>query len=318
VINQSPSVAPEIRRAVEAAIEQIGYVPNRAARSLVTRRTGSIALVVRESVEFGVADPYLSSMIVAASQSLVGTGVQLAVMMAADDADHARLGSYVQGGHVDGVLLLSVHDDDPLPTQLVRAGVPIVLGGRPAVPLGGGSYVDADNRAGAELAADHLLALGRRHLAMVSGPADMTAAVDRSAGFRAALRRAGREAPLVARGDFTRGSGGTATREILRRLPQVDAVFVANDLMALDVLRVLRETGRRVPEDVAVIGFDDIDLGRYAEPPLTTVHQPVADQARLMVQMVLEQIDGRPPREPAVLPVRLVLRGSTPPPGGGS
>ena len=311
VINQSPTVAPEIREAVEAVIEQLGYVPNRAARSLVTRRTGSIALVVREPVEFGVTDSYLSGVIVAASQSLAGTGVQLAVMMAANDTDHAKLGSYVRSGHVDGVLLFSVHDDDPLPSQLVRAGVPVVLGGRPTVPLAGGSYVDTDNRGGAEAAAGHLLGLGRRHLAMISGPPDMTAAVDRLDGFRNALRRAGQAPPTVAYGDFTRAAGGTAMREILDRLPEVDAVFAANDLMALDALRALREAGRRVPDDVAVVGFDDIDLGRFAEPQLTTVHQPIAEQATLMVRMVLEQIEGQPPREPTVLPVHLVVRGST-------
>jgi DNA-binding LacI/PurR family transcriptional regulator len=310
VINHSTTVAPEIRRAVEAAIEQIGYVPNRAARSLVTRRTGSIALVVREPVEFGVADPHLSRMVIAASQSLVGTGVQLAVMMAANDDDHAKLGAYVRGGHVDGVLLLSVHDDDPLPAQLVRAGVPVVLGGRPATPLPGGTYVDVDQRAGAVLAAERLLGQGRVRLAMVAGPSDMTAAVDRLTGFRATVRDAGHEPPAMAYGDFTRESGAAAAREILHRLPEVDAVFAANDLMALGVLHVLRSAGRRVPDDVAVIGFDDIDLSRYADPPLTTVNQPAAEMARIMVAMVAGVIDGGAMPEPVLLPPHLVVRTS--------
>jgi DNA-binding LacI/PurR family transcriptional regulator len=316
VINGSTSVAPEIRRAVEEVIDQIGYVPNRAARSLVTRRTGSIALVVREPVEFGLADSYLSSVIVAASQSLAGTGVQLAVMMAANDADHAKLGSYVRGGHVDGVLLISVHDDDPLPGQLIRAGVPLVMGGRPAATLKGGSSVDSDNRQGAVLAAEHLIGLGRTRLAVLAGPHDMTAAVDRLDGFRAGVRAAGLEPPAVVYGDFTRESGAAALREVLRRRPDVDAVFGGNDLMAMGALTALREAGRRVPDDVAVMGFDDIGLARYCDPPLSTVHQPIAEQARVMVRTLLDRIEGKPVQDTVVLPVHVVPRASTGADGG--
>jgi DNA-binding LacI/PurR family transcriptional regulator len=130
-------------------------------------------------------------------------------------------------------------------------------------------------------------------------------------GFRAALREAGHEPPTVAYGDFTRESGDAAAREILHRLPEVDAVFAANDLMAFGVMHVLRATGRRVPDDVAVIGFDDIDLSRYADPPLTTVHQPAAEMARIMVKMVTGMIEGGPVPDPVVLPPHLVLRAST-------
>ena len=188
VINGSTTVAPHIRAAVEDAISHLGYVPNRAARSLVTRRSDSIALVVREQVEFGVADAYLSSTIVAASQSLVGTGFQLVVMMANNDAEHTQLANYVRAGHVDGVILVSVHADDPLPQQLLRARIPTVLSGRPVSPLPpGASYVDVDNVGGGRLAAQRLIDGGRRRLATIAGPADMTAATDRLTGFRAAL-----------------------------------------------------------------------------------------------------------------------------------
>lgn len=311
VINGDSRVAPGIRTAIEAAIDQVGYVPNRAARSLVTRRTDSIALVVREPVEFGVADPYLSSVVVAASQSLGGTGIQLAVMMARDDEDHARLGAYVRGGHVDGVLLVSVHDDDPLPGQLARARVPVVIGGRLMTPVPGTSSVDVDSVAGARTAAGHLLGPGRRHLAMVSGPPDMPASIDRLDGFRAALREAGHPPPPIAYGDFTRESGEAGGRELLRRLPEVDGVFAANDLMAAGVLRVLREAGRRVPDDVAVIGFDDVELCLHTDPPLTTIHQPIAQQARTMVEMVLARLEGRPVEPSVILPTHLVERGTT-------
>jgi DNA-binding LacI/PurR family transcriptional regulator len=191
-----------------------------------------------------------------------------------------------------------------------------VLGGRPASPLRGGSSVDSDNRQGAQLAAEHLVELGRRRLAVLAGPSDMTAAVDRLEAFRADVRAAGLEPPTVAYGDFTQQSGAVAMRQVLARRPETDAVFAGNDLMALGALRVLREAGRQVPGDVAVIGFDDIHLSRYCDPPLSTLHQPIAEQARLMVAMILDRIEGKPVQESVVLPVHLVRRASTGGDGG--
>lgn len=310
VINDDPRVSPQARAAVEAAIERVGYVPNRAARSLVTRRTGSIALVVRESIEFGFADPYLSSVVIAASQSLVGTGIQLAVMMAQNDAEHAELARYVRGGHVDGVILVSLHDDDPLPGQLVRAGVPVVLGGRPAAPIPELAYVDVDNVGGGAAVARHLLETGRRRPAVIIGPVDMTASTDRLQGFRSVLREAGMPPPVVGYGRFDRASGEDAARRLLELEPDLDAVFAANDLMAIGALRVVKDSGRSVPGDVAVVGFDDIELCLHTEPPLTTVHQAIAEQARTMVELLLALIDGEQVQGPRRIPTRLVLRGS--------
>lgn len=311
VINGSAPVTAEIRAAVEDAIAHLAYVPNRAARSLVTRRTDSIALVVREPVGFGIGDPYLSSMTVAASQSLVGTGVQLVVMMARNDSDHAQLANYVQAGHVDGVMLISVHDGDQLPGRLVRARIPTVLGCRPSAPQPDCSYVDVDNLGGGMSVARRFLVAGRRRPATIAGPADMRAAADRLDGFRTALREAGQGPPDVVHGSFTRESGEESMRELLHREPDLDAVFVASDMMALGAMSVLKESGRRIPDDVAVIGFDDVELARHAEPALTTVRQPIADQARLMVEMLLSQLgpEGIAPH-PVVLPTELVQRGS--------
>jgi DNA-binding LacI/PurR family transcriptional regulator len=311
VINDDPRVSAQARQAVEAAIERIGYVPNRAARTLVTRRTGSIALVVREPVEFGFADPYLSSVVIAASQSLVGTGIQLAVMMAQDDADHAELARYVRGGHVDGVILVSVHDDDPLPGQLIRAGVPVVIGGRPPTALDGVAYVDVDNVEGGAIVARHLLRTGRARLAIIAGPADMTASTDRLAGYREVLREAGMPPPAVAYGMFDRPSGEAAMRELLRREPDLDAVFAGNDLMAIGAMRVLRERGRSVPGDVAVVGFDDVELCQHTDPPLSSVHQAIAQQARTMVELLLAMVDGQAVHGAHILPLHLVVRGSS-------
>jgi DNA-binding LacI/PurR family transcriptional regulator len=311
VINDSAPVTAAIREAVENAVERLGYVPNRAARSLVTQRTDSIALVVREPLGFGMADPYLSSMTVAASQSLVGTGVHLVLMMAQNGDDHAQLAHYVRAGHVDGVMLLSVHDDDPLPQQLLRARIPMVLGGRPMTALEGCSYVDVDNHVGAQVVARRLLASGRTRLVTIAGPMDMAAGVDRLDGFRVALRESGQPPPAVAYGSFTRESGEQAMRALLQREPDLDAVFAASDMMAIGAMAVLKDSGRRIPDDVAVIGFDDVEVGRHTDPMLTTVHQPIAEQARMLVEMLVTQIrTGDAAPIPAVLPTTLVERQS--------
>ena len=308
VINNSAPVTDAARRSVQEAIARLGYVPNRAARTLVTQRTGSVALVVREPIGFGIADPYLSSMTVAASQSLVGTGVQLVLMMAQNHDDHAEVANYVRAGHVDGVMLLSVHDDDPLPRQLLRDRIPTVLGGRPMTPLEGCAYVDVDNRGGAEAVARRFVAAGRQRLGVISGPMDMTAGVDRLAGFRDGLRDLGVAPPALAYGSFTRASGEEAMRALLAREPELDAVFAASDMMAIGAMTVLKSAGRRIPDDVAIVGFDDIELGQHTEPALTTVAQPIAEQARLLVDMLVTQIrTGELAPIPAVLPTTLAV-----------
>jgi len=310
VINGSPRVSPEVKVAVESAIALLGYVPNRAARSLAMRRTDSIALVMREPDATVLNDPYLGNIIIATSQTLIGTGVQLVLVNAQNTAEHAQLADYVRSGHVDGVLLASMHDDDPLPRILLDAGIPTVVGGRPSRHLPGLSYVDVDNVGGAQLAAERLLSAGRRRIATITGPQDMTAGLDRLNGYRRALSAAGLAAERVAYGDFTRESGQLAMSELLDRHPDLDAVFVANDLMAIGALRSLRDAGRRVPTDVSVVGYDDIDMAKHTEPPLTTIHQPIIDQARTMTELLLTQIGGDPVTDPVVLPTELVERES--------
>ena len=261
-------------------------------------------------MSFGLADPFLSSIVVAASQSLVGSGYQLVVMMAQDDEAHAQVARQVRAGRMDGVMLVSVHAQDPLPLQLVRAKVPMVMGGRPGSPLGGGHWVDVDNVGGGLLAANRLIGTGRRRIAIITGPPDMTAATDRLTGFRAGLSDAGIPLDSMAVGQFTKESGERAMREILARSPQVEAVFAASDLMALGAIKVLREFGRRVPGDVAVIGFDDVVLAENADPPLTTIRQPSAEYGRAMVQLLLRQLKGQSVQEQRLLPVELIVRSS--------
>lgn len=310
VINGDRRVAPHLERRVRHAIARLGYVPNRAAQSLATRRSNSVALLMREPVEFGATDPYLSSFLVSVGQSLAGSGLQLVVMMTRVDGNDHPATEYLGAGRVDGVLVASVHTDDPLPAQLSRLGIPTVVGGRIGPRPGGLTYVDVDNVGGGAMAAGHLLGEGRTTLATISGPPDLTAAVDRHSGYCNALRAAGLPDALAARGYFTRESGRRAMEELLERQPDLDAVFAANDLMALGALEVLRGAGRSVPDDVAVVGFDDIELAEHAVPPLTTVRQPVALQAQTMVRLLLGRLNGRSVEAATVLDVSLVRRAS--------
>lgn len=309
VVNGLETVAPEHRAAVQEAIEALRYVPNRAARSLVTRRTGSIALLVREPVEFGISDPYLGSVVVAASQYLAESGCHLVVMMARQEGGDAA-GDYVRAAHIDGALLLSLHPGDPLPQQLIRERIPVVVGGQPPADVRGVVYVDVDNTGGGRLAAERLVTTGRTRLATVTGPADMVSAQHRLEGFQAGLAAARRPPAWVAPGAYTQESGERALEQLLSSHSDIDGVFVASDVMALGALRALRRAGRTVPGDVAVIGFDDVQAAQYADPPLTTVRQSAREMARAMVDALMAQIRGVDAVAPHTIATSLVVRES--------
>ncbi|WP_433353580.1 LacI family DNA-binding transcriptional regulator [Microtetraspora malaysiensis] len=308
VVNGQATVTPQIREAVLRAVDELGYVPNSAARSLVTQRTDSIALVVSEPpTRVFSEDPMFSTVIRSASLELEAADRQVVLMLAGSPKSHARIERYIAGGHVDGVMLISMHGADPLPAAISRMSVPIVSYGRPAVPVPL-PYVDNDNVGGAEKAVRHLLERGRRRIATIAGPQDMIGGQDRLAGYRNVLRESDRRS-IVAVGDFTRESGAVAMRQLLRDDPDLDAVFVANDLMAVGALQSLRQAGRRVPDDVAVVGFDDIEAAKFTEPPLTTIRHPFTEQAAAMVKLLLGLFEGGP-TDPVILPTELVVRES--------
>ncbi|MER5454329.1 LacI family DNA-binding transcriptional regulator [Micromonospora sp. NPDC002389] len=315
VVNGSPQVSPEARAAVQQAIAELGYVPNRAARALVTQRTDSVALVVSESGERIFAEPFFAGIVRGISSVLLETPLQLWLAMAQSPLERERVEHHLTNQHVDGVLLLSLHDSDPLPTLLEERGLPTVLGGRPARMLHPeaqpASFVDVDNAGGARQAVEYLAARGRRRIATIAGPQDMGAGLARLAGYRDAVRTAGFgvNPDLIGYGDFSEESGSTAMRQLLDRCPDLDAVFVAADLMAFGAMRTLRETGRRVPEDVAVIGFDDAPIARQANPPLTSVFQPVDEMGRQMARLLVARIRGDEIPDPhIVLDTQLVER----------
>lgn len=313
VINDGEHVSERSRKAVLEAVAELGYVPNPAARSLVTRRTDAVALVIAESEERIFGEPFFAGVVRGISAALTDARRQLVLLLAQDGRRTDHLDGYLTRQHVDGVLLLSLHQDDALPDRIRARGLPVVLGGR-QTSAEGGSFVDSDNQHGARLAVEHLLDRGRRAVATIAGPQDMLAGRDRYVGYVAGLADAGLalEPDLVAHGDFSQASGERAMRELLARRPDVDGVFCANDPMAAGALQMLREAGRLVPAEVSVVGFDDAPLALSTHPPLSSVHQSPEEMGRAMVELLMgqmkEEVDAPTSR---MLPTHLVVRGSS-------
>ncbi|WP_422772317.1 LacI family DNA-binding transcriptional regulator [Plantactinospora sp. WMMC1484] len=317
VINGAPTVDAKIREMVQRAIAATGYVPNLAARTLVTRRTNSVALVISEPdrpddssfLNRVFTDPYFGRITAGATGALRRHDIHL-VIIPTDSSDHHHVIRYLRQGHVDGVLLISSHERDPLPRQVHDLGIPAVLSARPAQPIPI-SHADVDQRLGARLAAEHLLGRGCRRLATISGPLDIPAGLDRLDGFRSYLANRGfADVPSV-EGDFTRAGGEECAHRLLARHPDVDGLFVASDLMSEGALRAVQDLGRRVPDEVAVIGFDDSSAALDCRPLLTTVRQPLEEMAAEMAELLMADIasPGRLPRSVIFQPT-LVVRDS--------
>lgn len=312
VINGSPQVSERTREVVMRAVEELGYVPNQAARALVTRRTGTVALVIAESEERIFGEPFFAGVVRGISATLNEASRQLVLSLVHSTDQAERLGGYLTRQHVDGVLLLSLHDDEPFPVDLDARRLPVVVGGRSEQWTG--AYVDVDNVDGARQAVAHLLETGRRTIATISGPRAMASGRDRVEGYAAALAAAGLsfDPDLVVEGDFSEQSGWAGMEELLARRPDIDGVFAASDLMAMGAMRSLRRQGRRVPDDVGVIGFDGTTASETTDPPLSTVRQPLGGLGRAMADMLLRFVDtGESSPEHQVLPVELVVREST-------
>jgi DNA-binding LacI/PurR family transcriptional regulator len=312
VVNGDRRVRDATRTAVEAAVRDLGYVPNRAARSLVTRRNGSVGVVIPEPTAQLFGDPFFPRILRGIGDALAEEEMQLVLLMPQVRADELRVGRYLAAGHVDGVLLVSLHGPDPLPEELRDRGIPVVVGGRP--PSAGITYVDVDNLRGAAAAVQHLLADGRRQVATIAGPQDMPAGSDRLAGYHEALGSAGLPVneQLIEIADFSLEGGRSAMERLLTRAPGLDAVFAASDLMGVGALSALQSAGRSVPHDVAVIGFDDSPLAAQAQPPLSSVRQPIEEMGREMAQLLIRMVTSRERvARRVILATELVIRASS-------
>lgn len=313
VLRGATNVSDDAREAVLQAARETAYAPNRAARALVTRRSDSVAFLVAESEDRLFTDPYFLAMLRGAHTQIAAAGLQLIFVIASTPAEAAQFEHFAAGGHVDGVLLVSLHGDDRLPQRLERLGVPTVINGRPLSGDPSLCYVDSDNVAGARAATELLIARGAQRIATITGPQDMCAGQDRLQGYRAALTDARRpvDQRLIAVGDFSVDGGDRAMNALLAADPDVDAVFAASDLTAIGAMRAIEHSGRRVPDDIAVIGFDDLREAALTSPPLTTVRQPIAELGQTMAGLLVRRIAGDAPERATVLPVELVERRTT-------
>lgn len=316
-IRNAGRVSPAAQRQVDAAVRELGYVPNSAARTLVTRETGAIALVAPEPDERVFADPFFGAAIAGVGEALESTDKQLVLAMrsrtSGSGSGSERLERYLSRQQVDGVVVISHHEDDHFLHVLKERNVPTVLMGR---PLSSGidlPYVDLDNRLGGQLAAEHLIAQGARRLATITGPLDMPAAKDRLEGWHEALAQAGLEEVGAAEGKFTPSSGRMGVHRLIESGRHFDGLFAASDMMALTALQELTEHGLRVPEDVKVIGFDDSAVAVEAQPPLSTLTNPARDMAATATRLLLALIAGQEPEFPVINVPQVIARESTSP-----
>ena len=272
----------------------------------------AIALVIPEDTARFFGDPFFASIVQGITAGLEHSEYVLNLQLVSPESPSEKTIGYLLGGNVDGAIVVSHHSGDEFFTTL-DANLPVVFGGRPFEPDNHtNNYVDVDNTAGAAMGTLHLVELGRKRIGIIAGPQDMQAAVDRTEGWRSTLMASGHPTDLLEYGDYTQSSGAAAMRALLERAPDLDAVFVASDLMALGALSVLLASGRRVPDDVAIVGFDDSSAAVTGEVELTTVHQPSREMGEAMATMLLDLLseDGGRVERQRIMETRLVRRAS--------
>ncbi|HET6444964.1 MAG TPA: LacI family DNA-binding transcriptional regulator [candidate division Zixibacteria bacterium] len=311
VVNQHQSVRPEVRQRVWEVIEDTGYQPNMAARTLASNRSGVIALVIPRVVASLFADPYFPFLIQGISQGCNANNLTLSLFLFhSEDEEQMIHRRVLRTGLIDGVIVASSLVDDPLIPKLIEQGAPVVVIGRPD-KNSVASYVDAANIGGAKSAVSHLLRLGYKRVSTITGRLDMSPGVDRLQGYLDALKLWGisERSELIVEGDFSEAGGYSAMHLLLRSKP--DAVFIASDTMALGALRAIEEVGLRVPNDIAIVGFDDLPPSRRTRPPLTVVRQPVQLTGQIAVDTLVDILEhGDSPPRRIVLDTQLIIRDS--------
>lgn len=317
VVNQHPNVRPEVRERVWEVIRKTGYQPHAAARSLATRRTRVIGLIIPQAVTTLFTDPYFPILMRGVADACNAHNYHLMLSLFSQRRVHNSrthqdllYQQVLRGRYLDGVVVSSAPLDDPIFPRLLEDSVPFVIVGR--CPYEQASYVDVDNVIGARMAVEHLLRLGHERIATITGPLNMCAGQDRLEGYRQALTARGISVDehLIAEGDFTEQGGRAAMQRLLSYQPT--AVFAASDMMAVGALKAIREAGLNVPEDIALVGFDDIPLASMVDPPLTTVRQPIEHLGSMAVELLISMLES--PKAGSVhrvvLPTELVIRTS--------
>lgn len=306
----SGHVSEATRRKVLATAEQLGYHLNASARQLASGRTHTLGLVVRQSSDQIAGDAFLAAMLRGLAASARTAGYRVVVEpLGPDDGTFEQL---LRAQQVDGLVVSGPRVEDEELSRLVRDGFPIVIhGSRPDLQV---PSVDVDNEAGARLATEHLISLGHRRIACVIFDLSYTAARERLAGYRAALEASGIEFDqrLVAETGYRASDARDAATRLLET-QGFTAVFAAADLTAAAVLGAVRATGRRIPDDISLVGFDDIPLAEFLDPPLTTIRVPAEQVGLAIGEALLDRLSGNLEARRTILPVELVTRASVSP-----
>jgi len=311
VVNGDPHVDERTRRRVQDVIQSVDFHPNVAARGLAAGHTQVLGLVIPTGVASIFTDPYFPLVIQGVSSACNARGYSVMLWLAEPEYERKTIAQILNNSLIDGVIVSAMQMDDPLIERLSETRRPFITIGRHPTNQDI-SYVDVDNRSGAYQAVSYLLRSGRKRVGAVNGPENTIASWDRYQGYQDALRERGvpLRPELLVVGEFSDASGYQAMKCLLRQKP--DAVFVASDAMALACMRAINEEGLRIPEDIAVVGFDDIPPAANSKPPLTTVRQPIQRTGSLAAEMLIDMIehpDSGPRR--VVLPTELVLRSSS-------
>lgn len=310
VLSGATNVDPTMAAAVEIAAKELGYEANSAARALRGGRTGAIGLIVAFSELDRMSGTFFTAVLKGAAEGLSAGEVQ-PVLLPADHPDGELIPRFLRSRAVDGAIVILQHEITHLVEMLAASPVPIAWVGRPRMALDPGTIVvDSDNYGGGVLAAQALLGAGRRRLGIITGPSDMEPARARARGWNDELVRNGIVPCPAVHGDFTLDGGAAAMARLLRRAPDIDGVFASSDLMAVGAMRVLQASGRQVPADISVVGFDDVLIAMTCDPPLTTVRQPLVDLGCVAAETLIAAIRGEPFTAEHVLPTTLVRRES--------
>ncbi len=309
-LNDSSLIGEDTKARVRAIARQYNFQLNQPARRLSLQKSNAIAFVAcGYHKEFTVADLFVLEILGGITKTLHENGYDL-LMVNVDPHDTRWIHQYISTGRVDGFILMTSERKNYHIKALVEHKAPFIVWG---MPQPGFKYctVNGDNVTGGKLAAQHLVELGRKRIAFLGGPEEEVEVQQRFEGYKDSLERAGvqLDPTLVAYGDFSDTSGAEAMQQLLDHSPDLDAVFVNSDLMAIAAIEVLQTAGRRVPQDVAVVGYDDLSIAARCNPPLTTIRQNIHMAGRLLAQNLLQNLETGLMTNVS-LPVELVVRRS--------
>lgn len=308
-LNGERYVSETARIAIERAIIEVGYVPNTAARNLVRRRTQAIAFIVHEPHALFLEDPNIAGILLGTNTALSDADYQMVCLIVDSDRDTQRVARYLNSGFVDGAIVVSARENDPVSRIVQTLRIPAVFVGHPSGV--DAAWVGIDNRASAAAITTRLRETGRTHIGMIAAALDRDSGADRLAGFRDALGDTFDEELVEPVGLYSYTAGVEGMRALLARVPDIDGVFAASDAVAAGALSVLQSSGRSVPADVGLVGFDDSSWALRTTPQLSTVHQPAAELGAAAATELLRQVGGEPaPTQGVILDCPVVWRDS--------